>query len=215
MSVPRTILIGAGGHAGVLADALAAIGAPVAGLVTPDVALHGAERHGLRVLGDDESVLRFAPEEVVLVNAIGSVGDTTLRRNAYQRFKSRGYTFLTLVHPSATISPGARLGEGVQVLARAVVQHGAVLGDNCLVNSGAIVEHDCTLGSDVHLATGAILCGSVDVGEGAHVGAGAVVIQGLSLGRGCTIAAGAAVIRDVRPNVTVAGVPAREVASDG
>lgn len=215
MNMPRAILVGAGGHAGVLADTLAAIGALVEGLVTPERELHGTQRHGLRVLGDDESVLRYPPEEVVLVNAIGSVGDLALRRNAYQRFTSRGYKFLTLVHPSAIVSPGARLGEGAQVLARAVVQYGTVLRENCLVNTGAIVEHACVLGRDVHLATGAILCGSVEVGDGVHVGAGAVVIQGLRLGRQCTIAAGAVVIRDVPPGVTVAGVPAREVASNG
>ncbi|HUF80954.1 MAG TPA: acetyltransferase [Burkholderiales bacterium] len=215
MSAPRAILIGAGGHAGVVSDTLAALATPIEGLVTPDRALHGTERHGLRVLGDDDAVLRYAPEEVVLVNAIGSVSDTSSRRNAYQRFKSRGYRFLTLVHPSATISPGARLGEGVQVLARAVVQHGAVLGENCLVNTGAIVEHDCILGRDTHLATGAILCGGVHIGDGTHVGAGAVVIQGLRVDRDCTIAAGAVVIRDVPAHVTVAGVPAKEVASNG
>ena len=215
MRMRRAILIGAGGHAGVVADALAAVGAPVAGLVTPDAALHGTKRHGLSVLGDDDSILRFDPEEVVLVNAIGSVRDTTTRRDAYRRLKSRGYEFLTLVHPSALLSPGARMGEGSQILARAVVQFGAVLGENCLVNTGAIIEHDCLLGCDVHVATGAILCGNVKVGDGAHVGAGAVVIQGLSLGPGCTIAGGAAVTRDVPPNVTVAGVPAKEVARNG
>ena len=84
MSVRRAILIGAGGHAGVVADALAAVGTPVAGLVTPDATLHGTKRHGLHVLGDDDSILGFSPEEVVLVNAIGSVHDTTSRRNATQ-----------------------------------------------------------------------------------------------------------------------------------
>jgi len=215
MKPPKTILIGAGGHAGVVAAMLAAIAAPVEGMVTLERGLHGTARYGLRVLGDDETVLGYAPDTVVLVNAIGSVGDTEPRRDAYERFKARGYKFLSLIHPGAIVAAGVQLGEGVQVLARAVVQPGATLRDNCLVNTGAIVEHDCVLGKHVHLATGAILCGNVSIDDGAHIGAGALVIQGLRVGSGSTVAAGAVVNRDVPPAVTVAGVPAREVARHG
>jgi UDP-perosamine 4-acetyltransferase len=199
----------------VLAATLAMMSAPVEGLVTPDRALHGTERYGLRVLGDDEAVLGYPPEAVMLVNAVGSVGDMTSRRAAYERFKARGYRFLSLTDPTAIVARGAKLGEGVQLLARAVVQTGAVLGDNCLVNTGGIVEHDCKLGSHVHVATGAILCGSVRVEDSVHIGAGAVLIQGLRIGSGSTIAAGAVVNRDVPPAATVAGVPAKEVTRRG
>jgi sugar O-acyltransferase (sialic acid O-acetyltransferase NeuD family) len=215
MTPPKAILIGAGGHAGVLLAMLAARSYPVEGLVTPERALHGTQRGGFPILGDDEAVLRYAPQSVVLVNAVGSVGNLQARRRAYERLKARGYGFLTLVHPTAVVEPGARLGEGVQVCARALVQAGASVGDDGLLNSGSIVEHDCRVGAHVHVATGAILCGGVEVADDVHVGAGAVVIQGIRIGAGATVAAGAVVIRGVAPGVTVAGVPAKEVSRNG
>lgn len=215
MKQPKALLLGAGGHAGVLVAMLAARSCPIEGLVTPEQALHGTQRHGFPVLGDDDAVLRYSPGSVVLVNAVGSVGDVRVRRQAYERLKSRGYRFLTIVHPAALVEAGAQLGEGVQVCARAVVQAGAWIGENGLVNTAAIVEHDCRLGAHVHVATGAILCGNVGVEDQVHVGAGAVVIQGLHIGSGATVAAGAVVIRNVAAGSTVAGVPAKEVSRNG
>lgn len=211
----RAILLGTGGHAGVLVAILDDAGTAVEGLVTPDRALHGTLRHGIRVLGDDDAVLQHSPDDVVLVNAIGSVGSTASRREVFDRFKRKGYKFLSLMHPTAIVAPGTVFGEGVQVMARTVVQPGATVGDNSLLNTGVIVEHDCVLGRHVHLATGAVLCGSVRVDDGVHVGAGSVIIQGRRVGELSTVAAGAVVIRDVQRATCVAGVPARETADHG
>lgn len=47
------------------------------------------------------------------------------------------------------------------------------------------------------------------VGAGAVVGAGACLLPGVVIGANATVAAGAVVTRDVAPDVTVLGVPAR------
>lgn len=48
---------------------------------------------------------------------------------------------------------------------------------------------------------------------GSWLGIGCSVIQGVRIGEYATVGAGAAVIRDVTDGLTVAGVPAREIAS--
>ena len=204
------LAIGAGGHLRVLLDALRLQPRAVLGIVDRDAAIHGTERYGLRVLGDDAIVLGYAPSELELVNAIGSVASTIRRQAVFLGFKQSGYSFTTVIHPAAMIAAGVHVGEGVQVMAGAILQPGVSLDDDCIVNSGVIVEHDCRIAAHAHLAPGVTLSGGVTVGEGAHLGTGATVIQGVNIGRGAIVAAGAVVTKDVRPGVLVMGVPAKE-----
>jgi sugar O-acyltransferase (sialic acid O-acetyltransferase NeuD family) len=209
MTLP-IIVIGAGGHAAVVADALLAAGETVLGCTDADRSRHGSRLCGLPVLGDDESVLAaHAPSRTRLANGIGGVRDTALRRRVQQRLQGQGWQFVGVRHPSAIVSPFARVGESVQLLAGCVVQAGAELGAGCIVNTAAVVEHDCRLGEQVHVAPRALLCGGVEIGARSHVGAGAVVRQGLRLGDDTLIGAGAVVLRDFAGAGTVVGVPAR------
>lgn len=203
------IVIGAGGHARVLLDTLQQQNVPILGLVDVDEALRGTRMLGELVLGGDEVVYRYCPEDVLLINAIGSIRQPVIRQNVYERFKSLGYRFMTIIHHSAVVSPQATLAEGVQVMAGAVVQAGSLIGENVIVNTSASVDHDCTVGRHVHLSPRTTLCGNVRVGDVTHIGAGATVIQGVVIGHSVLIGAGALVLQDVSDNNTAVGVPAR------
>lgn len=210
MSLP-VIVIGGGGHAKVLIEALRRSGIEVLGLTDPDP--KGAARRipGVPVLGDDGALAAHPPGTVELVNGVGSTGDTGPRRAVFERWRERGYGFATVVHPSAVVAPDAALAEGAQVMAGAVIQPGVSVGADAIVNTGAVVDHDCAIGEHAHIAPGAVLSGGVTVGAGAHVGTGAAVVQGVEIGAGAVVAAGAAVVGPVAPGATVAGVPARKI----
>lgn len=207
------IVIGAGGHAKVLIDTLQVCSVPVYGILDNDPAKRGGEVLGVTVIGTDEQLRQWAPDKIVLVNAIGSTESLLSRSSLHERFHAMGYSFLNVVHPGAMISRHARLGEGVQVLAGAVVQAGACLGDGCIVNTGTLIDHDCNLGNHVHAAPGVVLSGGVVVGSHTHIGTGAAVIQGIRVGSRCLIAAGSMVIQDVADGERVAGVPAKRIQS--
>lgn len=204
------ILVGAGGHARVLLDALSLARAAILGLVDVDPALAGRKILGFEVLGGDEVLRRRAPGTVRLVNAIGSVASMERRRSVYERWREAGHSFAGVRHPGAIVSGHAATAAGVQIMAGAVVQASASIGENTIVNTGATVDHDCDVGAHVHLAPGVTLSGNVRVGDGTHIGSGAIVIQGVRIGARCTVAAGAVVVRDVADGATVMGMPATE-----
>lgn len=208
MSVP-VIVIGAGGHARVVADALRAAEREVLGFTDTDLTRHGAQLDGVLVLGGDEMLATYRAANVVLANGIGSIGVPTRRRAVHEALVADGWRFTTVLHPRATVSPHARLEEGAQVMAGAVVQPGAVIGVGSIVNTGALVDHDCVLGAHCHVAPGATLSGEVHLGTECHVGTGAVVVQGVRLGARTLIGAGAVVVRDHSGAATLVGVPAR------
>lgn len=207
----RVIVLGAGGHAKVLIDTLQTCSTPIQGILDSDPAKQGRMILGVSVIGTDEKLKEWAPNEVVLVNGLGSTESLMPRAVLHQRLRSQGYGFLSVVHPAAVVSSHARLGEGVQIMAGAVIQAGVRLGDGCIVNTGAVVDHDCTLEENVHVAPGAVISGGVHVGGDTHIGIGAVIIQGIRVGNRCLIAAGAVVVHDVSDGSCVAGVPAREI----
>lgn len=203
------IVLGAGGHARVVADALIASGRRVRGFLDVSADKQGGHLMGLPVLGGDEVLGSLLPDAVELANGIGSAGVMNARYRVYAAALDRGFRFATVVHPSAIVSPSATLGPGAQVMARAVIQPFATIGENSIINTGAIVEHDVFVGSHVHVSPGCILAGEVRVGDRVHVGVGAVVIQRMSIGEGSFVAAGAVVVADVVDGTRVMGVPAR------
>lgn len=212
MAYNKTIIIGAGGHARVLLDALQERGLPVYGLTDIDPLLRGQPVLNVPVIGDDSVISLYPLLTTLLVNGIGSIDSTAIRRAVFERFKRPGFSFLTVAHPSAVISSHATFGEGVQVMAGAVVQPGVRLGDNTIVNTRASVDHDCVIGAHCHIAPGATLSGAVQVGDGTHIGTGAVIKQGVKIGAGCLVAAGAVVIHNLEDGERVCGVPSRALA---
>ncbi|ABQ28230.1 acetyltransferase [Geotalea uraniireducens] len=209
MSLP-VVILGAGGHARVLLEALRSASRQVAGIVDADPARIGETVMGVLVIGTDEKVFDFRTNEIELVNGIGSVASTAKRVELFAAFKAHGYRFATVVHPSAVIASDAELAEGAQIMAGAVIQAGASIGMNSIVNTRAAVDHDCRIGAGVHIAPGVTLSGDVRVDDDVHIGTGATVIQGVHISGKSVVGAGSVVLRDVPGGVTVYGVPARE-----
>jgi sugar O-acyltransferase (sialic acid O-acetyltransferase NeuD family) len=201
--------LGAGTHAKSVLEAIRSSRLyEVTAIVDDDQSKAGGEIFGTRIASADE-----LPELRELVAhafvGVGGIGDSAPRRAAFERLLTAGFELPPILHASATVSPWATLGRGVQALAGSIVNAGAEIGDDTIVNTGAIVEHDCSIGAHVHLAPGVRLAGLASVGEGAHVGIGAVVIEGVRIGAGALVGAGAVVLGDVPDGARVAGVPAR------
>ena len=145
--------------------------------------------------------------------AVVAIGNNAIRREKCNHLALAGVTLVSIVHPSATISRYAQLGQGTVVLAGAVVNMDARLGTGCIVNTSACVDHDCVLGDFVHVSPRAALAGGVIVGDRSWIGIGAVARPLVRIGRDVQIGAGAAVVSDVPDNVTFVGVPARPISS--
>lgn len=205
------IILGAGGHAKVLIDALRLRSVKLLGVTDANLGKRGHMLLGVSIIGGDEEITKFSTETIRLVNGLGSVCVDPHRCGLFELFKNNGYRFSNVIHPSVIIAPDVILSEGVQIMAGAVVQAGCHIGKNVIINTRAAVDHDCYIEDHVHISPGVTLSGGVRVGENTHVGTGATVIQNIRIGRNCLIAAGAVVVRDVLDGAKVAGVPAKEI----
>lgn len=191
------IVLGAGGHASVLVDMLRRQGVVPLALVAPAAGTPRAVLANIPLWHHEEKILAHHPDEVVLVNGIGSLPGNPLRAALFARYRALGYRFASVVSAQAMVSDYAVLEEGCQVMAGAIIQAGTRIGANSIINSGAIVDHDCHIGSDNHVAPGAVLSGDVVTGERVHIGTGAAVIQGISIGTDAVVGAGATLTRSL------------------
>lgn len=201
------LILGAGGHAKVVTDSYlsdaTSSSVKLIGAVDPHL-IKGADWYReIPVWGEDNELLAHTGDEFVLINGIGQLpNDHGLRINIYTKLKQQGYTFQKVVDQSAQVSPTAILEDGVQLLARSVVQAQAYIGSNTIINTGAQVDHNCHIKEHCSVSPGAVLCGGVSLGRNVFVGANAVIIQNVEVGDGAVIAAGSIVTKNVEAGQT-------------
>lgn len=205
------LVIGGGGHAKVLINCLLLKQMNILGILESDFSKMGQEILGIPIIGPDDAIFECDPSEVLLVNAIGSTRSLALRSDIFRKFKNLGYSFSSVVHPSAIVAADVVMGEGVQIMAGVIVQPGCQIGADSVINTRASLDHDCCIGEHVHIAPGVVLSGGVSIGQQTHLGTGSVVIHNITIGSHCMVAAGAVVTRNLKPGVRAMGVPAKEV----
>ncbi|MEO0730260.1 MAG: serine O-acetyltransferase [Pseudomonadota bacterium] len=108
---------------------------------------------------------------------------------------------------SVDINPAAVIGRGIMI----DHAHSVVIGETARVGDNVSILHGVTLGGtgketeDRH----------PKVGDNVMIGAGAKVLGNITIGDCSRIAAGSVVLKDVPPQTTVAGIPAKVVGDAG
>jgi sugar O-acyltransferase (sialic acid O-acetyltransferase NeuD family) len=190
------IILGVGGHAKVVADVLNLLGREILGFVTPDIEA-GTEFCGKKILGDDDYIKSYSPDEVELINGVGSLPRKNLRCELADKMRKQGYRFTSIVHPDTVIGSDVSLDEGVQIMAGVVIQPGVKIGRDSIINTGTLIDHDCKIGDNCHIGPGVVFSGGVVIGSNTHLGTGTVVTEYRSIGGNCIVAAGSVVFKDI------------------
>lgn len=167
------------------------------------------ELYGSAVMPFEELARRCSPGEAEFVVA---VGEPASRELLFDRVEGRGFGFATIVHPSAFVSPSARLGRGVFVKMQSIVSAEAVLEDNVFVQANVIVGHDVRVGRHTQVSAFTHLAGHAEVGQRCYLGVRASVREECRMGGDVVLAMGAVVMEKRVPSRVLAmGNPAKYV----
>jgi len=197
----EVIVIGAGGHARVIADIIQQSGDVVLGFLDDNV--KGVVM-GLPVLGKITDALNCDNRASFVIG----IGNNWTRKRIAEQYHLNWYT---AIHPAAVIASDVEIKEGTVLMAGAIVNTGVRIGKHCIINTGTVIEHDNCIADYVHVSPHATLCGTVSVGELTHIGGGATIINNLSVTHDSVIGAGAVVVKNIKEPGTYVGVPARKI----
>ncbi len=207
MNTKRLAILGAGGHGRVVADAALLAGWNEIHFFDAAWPQRKENSHW-PIVGNSQSLIdQLEQYEGVIV----AIGDNQIRWEEHTKLVNKNAKLVSIIHPSAQLSPYAAIGCGTVVLAKAVINIDAKIGDACIVNTGSTIDHDCIVEHAVHVCPGVNVSGGVSVGFGVWIGVGVSIKQGVSIGRKSMVGAGAVVIADVLDCLTVVGNPAKQI----
>lgn len=202
MNKERIAVIGAGGHAKVVASTLIAAGHQVVGFYDDDLQKKGTHIFGIPVIGPLGEL-----KSDNFSHAIIGIGENEVRKRLVEELN---LNWITVIHPYAYVHPEVYLGAGTVVCAGAIVHPYTKIGSHVIINTKSSVDHDCCVEDYVHLAL-SHLAGGATANEGAFLALGSIVFPKVTIGAWATVSAGSVAMKDVMPNSIVAGVPARAI----
>ncbi|KAL5574908.1 hypothetical protein UlMin_016607 [Ulmus minor] len=103
------------------------------------------------------------------------------------------------------IHPGAKIGSGL------LIDHatGVVIGETAVIGDNVSILHNVTLGGKGRVSGDR----HPKIGGGVFIGAGTQILGSIRIGQGAKIGAGSVVLKEVLPNTTAVGNPARTIGS--
>ena len=148
--MPSLLIIGAGGHGRVVAEI-----AVSCGYDTDSIAF--LDDNSLDAIGKVKDMELYAPKfDGVFV----AIGNNAVRQQICEQLKQMlGVKLITLVHPTAYVSPSATVAPGTVIEPKAVVNTHSRIGQGCIISVGTIIDHDCIIGDFCHINAG-VVCGA-------------------------------------------------------
>lgn len=203
----KVVIIGAGGHAKVIADIIEKSGDEIVGFLDDNKKMGTTIIKEYKVLGDfnNRFPLAIANSDYEFIIAIGD------NKKREEISHSPNLKFYTAIHPSAQIGLDVEIKEGTVIMGNACINSSAKIGKHCIINTGAIIEHDNIIEDFVHISPNVALGGTVKIGKNTHVGIGSIIKNNITICENCKIGAGAVVVKDIKEEGTYVGVPAKGI----
>lgn len=203
----NVVIIGAGGHAKVIADIIIKNNDKLIGFLDDNIVKETKIIEEYRVIGKIEDAIKLQQVNKNLKFIIG-IGDNETRKKIADKYN---LSYYTAIHPSAVIGLNVEIEEGTTVMANSVINVNSKVGKHCIINTAVVVEHDNFIGDYVHLSPTTVLSGNVKVAELVHIGTGCKVKNNISINEKCVLGVGTVVVKDINESGIYVGVPARKI----
>jgi len=169
--------------------------------------LHRTQIRGIPILGP-LAAARELPD-CMFVNGIGSPNTFTKKAEIISRAGVPTDRFVTIVHPSASVSRTALLGRGTVIFPNVTIASNVRIGDHVIILSNSVINHDASIGDCVCITSGVCVSGGVTIGRSTYLGSNCSIIEQIAIGERCLVGMGSVVLNRVADNSIVVGNPAR------
>lgn len=208
----KIVILGTGGTSVDILDTIADMqdnGADLkcVGFLDDNKKLWGKEIESVKVLGPLNKASSL--DGVYFINGIGSPSNFINKEKIIAGLGLSPKRFLTVIHPTASVSRTARIGRGVAILQNVTVTANAKMGDHIVILPNSIVSHNCEIGDYTCIAGGVCISGGVKIGKSCYLGTNSTFRDEVKIGGLCLVGMGSVVLNDVEKKSVVVGNPAR------
>lgn len=177
----------------------------IVGFIDDNPNIQETEINGYRVIGDVEWLKK---QELYVVNAIG---DPIIKKKVMDRIDGSKNKYPVLIHPSVICSNRVNFGEGSIICAGSIITVNIEIGKHVIVNLDCTIGHDAKIGDYSTVLPSVNISGFVKIEKCVSIGTGSAIIQGINIGNNTVIGAGSIVVKDLPPNCTAVGSPAKPI----
>lgn len=165
---------------------------------------------GYPVLGTTNSAAMWATKGYKLSFGIHPIGHGSLRMELFESLHIPEEALITIVHPSAFISPDAELAPGVFVMANCYIGPQTKIGKSTYIMANSVVGHNDNIGAFCHLSVGSIVSSYVTIGNASDICLSASVLEKVKIDNYCVIGAKALLTKSTTGDSEMyIGIPAR------
>ena len=140
-----------------------------------------------------------------------SFGDIPQKIETCEALLKRGAIFITLIHKNSSVGMNTRRGDGTIIDEGVHIDPDVTIGKLCLLQTQAIIGHDSVIEDYVRIDPQCSLVGGTIVKEAACIYTHAMINHHVVIGEHAVVGACSFVMKNVKPETTVFGVPAKQI----
>lgn len=148
-------------------------------------------------------------QDAYLLMVPGSPTSFLERRKIIDGFSVSPERFVRIIHPRACISPLAKIGRNVLIMAGVVITSNAVIGNHVCILPNTVIHHDVIINDYSLIGSNITIAGNINIGTNCYISSGTSIINGIKIGDRTMIGMGSNVIRNIDPDCVAAGNPCR------
>ena len=209
----KIIIIGGGGQAGVIYDCIKAQGEyEIIGY--SDKAKGSLFKEKIKYFGNLKELINKLKKKAYKGTFLTiAIGENYIRKKIYENLKKNvlDLKWATIIHPSASISSGVKIGTGSQILNGSILCYKTIISKHVCINTGAIIDHDNFFDDFSSAGPGACTGGNVKVGKLCFLGINSTVKHKIRIKENTVIGANSFVNLNCEANSLYFGTPAKKI----
>ncbi len=150
-------------------------------------------------------------EDAFLLIVPGSPTTFLERKKIIDSLNIKSERLTQIIHSKASISPLAKIGRNVLIMAGVVITSNAIIGNHVCILPNTVIHHDVRINDYSLIGSNITVAGYATIGINCYIGSGTSIINGVKIGDRTMIGMGSNVIRSIDPDCVAVGNPCRIV----
>jgi len=165
----------------------------------------------INYLGDDSVLKKLLIESNIKLAAIGvgQLQNADIKKKIVLALKEIGYTFPTIISPTAVVNEEVLIGEGTIIRDNAVISTSTKIGKFTIIGTSVNISYNTTIGNFTNISIGSNIGIEISIGNEVLIGMGSTVMNYKKIVDNCLIGAGSLVIKDCLESGMYFGSPAK------